>query len=106
MKTTLLFQPLLFIYLTPMTTSSTILIVLIVISALSVVIGGIASRREIGFGVALLTSLVLTPITGIILTLKSTKLPHGEYNWQILGTILGLLALGLIALLVYVWHFA
>ena len=66
---------------------------------LSVLIGILGSKRNIGFGWAFLLSLVFTPLVGLICTLISDPLPQGmPQRWGCLGmlvAILGFLFLGL-----------
>ena len=64
---------------------------------LSVLIGILGSKRNIGFGWAFLLSAVFTPLIGLICVLLSDPLPQGTPNrWGCLGTIMA--ALGLLFL--------
>ncbi|MFR9603740.1 MAG: hypothetical protein SNG02_07720 [Rikenellaceae bacterium] len=56
---------------------------------LSVLVGIIGSRRNIGFGWAFIFSLLLTPLVGLLITLLSDPLPsHKTNRWGCLGVIL------------------
>ena len=66
---------------------------------LSVLVGILGSKRQIGFGWTFLLSLIFTPFVGLICALISDPLPQGTPNrWGCLGTvvaILGFLFLGI-----------
>ena len=63
-------------------------------SFLSVLIGILGSRRNIGFGWAFLLSAVFTPVVGLICVLISDPLPQGAPNrWGCLGTIMAIVGL-------------
>lgn len=66
---------------------------------ISVLVGILGSKRNIGFGWAFVLSLVFTPFVGLICTLISDPLPQGMPNrWGCLGVvvaILGFLFLGI-----------
>lgn len=69
---------------------------------LSVLIGILGSKRNIGFGWAFLLSAVFTPLIGLICVLLSDPLPQGTPNrWGCLGNIMA--ALGLIFLVVFLF---
>lgn len=62
--------------------------------ALSVLVGLLGSKRNIGFGWAFVLSLLFTPLVGLIITLLSN--PRGNYddkNWGCLGYTLSALGL-------------
>jgi hypothetical protein len=65
----------------------------------SVLIGILGSKRQLGFGWAFLLSLIFTPLVGLVCVLISDPLPQGEpQRWGCLGmlvAILGFLFLGL-----------
>lgn len=59
---------------------------------LSVLIGILGSRRNLGFGWAFLLSAVFTPLVGLICVLMSDPLPQGAPNrWGCLGAIVAIL---------------
>ena len=61
---------------------------------LSVLVGILGSRRNLGFGWAFLLSVVFTPLIGLICALVSDPLPHGAPNrWGCLGSIMAILGL-------------
>ena len=61
---------------------------------LSVLVGILGSRRNIGFGWAFLLSVVFTPLIGLICALISAPLPQGAPNrWGCLGAIMAILGL-------------
>ncbi len=66
---------------------------------LSVLVGILGSKRELGFGWAFLLSLIFTPFVGLICALISDPLPQGApKRWGCLGVvvaILGFLFLGI-----------
>ena len=66
---------------------------------LSVLVGILGSKRNIGFGWAFVLSLVFTPFVGLICALISDPLPQGmPKRWGCLGVvvaILGFLFLGI-----------
>ena len=71
---------------------------------LSVLVGLLGSKRNIGFGWAFILSLIFTPLVGLIITLLSSeKNGYEEKNYGCIGTILGIL--GLIFLLLCVLLF-
>lgn len=59
----------------------------------SVLVGLVGSRRNIGFGWAYLLSVITTPLIGLILVLLSDPLPSGERKYGCLGTFLGLITI-------------
>ena len=66
---------------------------------LSVLVGILGSKRELGFGWTFLLSLIFTPFVGLICALISDPLPQGApKRWGCLGVvvaILGFLFLGI-----------
>lgn len=66
---------------------------------LSVLVGMIGSRRNIGFGLAFLLSLIFTPLVGLIITLLTDPLPCGSQRWGCIGTLVAVL--GLLCLVVF-----
>ena len=61
---------------------------------LSVLVGILGSRRNLGFGWAFLLSVVFTPLIGLICALISDPLPQGAPNrWGCLGSIVAILGL-------------
>ena len=58
---------------------------------LSVLVGIIGARRNIGFGLAFLVSVLFTPLVGLIVAMISDPLPYGERNWGCLGSLFGAL---------------
>ncbi len=59
---------------------------------LSVLVGILGSKRNIGFGWAFLLSLIFTPFVGLICTLISDPLPQGAPNrWGCLGVVVAIL---------------
>ena len=61
---------------------------------LSVLVGILGSRRNLGFGWAFLLSVVFTPLIGLICALISDPLPQGAPNrWGCLGSIMAILGL-------------
>ena len=61
---------------------------------LSVLIGILGSKRNIGFGWAFLLSAIFTPLVGLICVLISDPLPQGAPNrWGCLGTIMAIVGL-------------
>lgn len=63
-------------------------------SFLSVLIGILGSRRNIGFGWAFLLSAVFTPVVGLICVLISDPLPLGEpKRWGCIGSVMAILGL-------------
>lgn len=63
----------------------------------SILVGIVGSRRNIGFGWAFIFSLLLTPIVGLLITLLSDPLPSASDNrWGCIGftlSIIGVLLL-------------
>lgn len=59
----------------------------------SVLVGIIGSRRNIGFTLAFLASILFTPFVGLLLTLISDPRPGADGRLGCLGTILGILGL-------------
>ena len=71
-------------------------------SFLSVLIGILGSRRNIGFGWAFLLSAVFTPVVGLICVLISDPLPLGEpKRWGCIGAVMAIL--GLISLVSFLF---
>lgn len=71
-------------------------------SFLSVLIGILGSRRNIGFGWAFLLSAVFTPVVGLICVLISDPLPQGEpKRWGCIGAVMAIL--GLISLVSFLF---
>ncbi len=69
---------------------------------LSVLVGILGSKRNIGFGWAFLLSLFLTPIVGLICTLISDPLPQGEQKrWGCIGTIVAIIGFIILGLLLF-----
>ncbi len=62
-------------------------------SLLSVLVGLVGARRNIGFGWTFLISVIFTPLVGLIVALISDPLPTGSRKWGCLGSILGVLAI-------------
>ena len=62
-------------------------------SLLSVLVGLVGARRNIGFGWTFLISVIFTPLVGLIVALISDPLPVGSRKWGCLGSILGVLAI-------------
>ena len=61
---------------------------------LSVLIGILGSKRNIGFGWAFLLSAIFTPLVGLICVLISDPLPQGVPNrWGCLGAIMAIVGL-------------
>lgn len=61
---------------------------------LSVLVGLVGSRRNIGFGWAFILSLIFTPLIGLLFTLISRERPYTEKNkYGCIGTILAILGL-------------
>ncbi|MFI3304470.1 MAG: hypothetical protein SNF68_08515 [Rikenellaceae bacterium] len=60
---------------------------------LSVFVGLIGRNRRIGFGIAFLLSILLTPLVGLIITLLSEPLPQGYRGGELgcIGTSLGII---------------
>ena len=69
---------------------------------LSVLIGILGSKRNIGFGWAFLFSAIFTPLVGLICVLISDPLPQGALNrWGCLGTIMAIV--GLLFLVIFLF---
>ena len=69
---------------------------------LSVLIGILGSKRNIGFGWAFLLSAIFTPLVGLICVLISDPLPQGAPNrWGYLGTIMAIV--GLLFLVIFLF---
>lgn len=69
---------------------------------LSVLIGILGSKRNIGFGWAFLLSAIFTPLVGLICVLISDPLPQGAPNrWGCLGTIMAIV--GLLFLVIFLF---
>ena len=69
---------------------------------LSVLVGIIGSRRRIGFGWAVLLSVIFTPLVGLVVALLTDPLPGGDQRWGCIGTfvaVLGMLFLAAFLLL-------
>ncbi len=58
---------------------------------LSVLVGLIGSRRNIGFTLSFLLSLLFTPLVGLIFTLLSDPKPGAEQSFGCVGTLLGII---------------
>lgn len=70
---------------------------------LSVLVGIVGSRRNIGFGWAFLLSVIFTPLIGLLFTLLSDPLPGGTQRWGCLGMLLA--AAGFFFLLLFLSMF-
>ena len=61
---------------------------------LSVLVGILGSKRNIGFGWAFLLSALFTPLVGLICVLISDPLPQGVPNrWGCLGVVMAILGM-------------
>lgn len=71
---------------------------------LDVLVGLLGSRRNIGFGLAFILSVIFTPLIGLIFVLLSRELPNGAepkygclgYSFGCLGTIFMVLIVSVI----------
>lgn len=71
---------------------------------LDVLVGLLGSRRNIGFGLAFILSVIFTPLIGLIFVLLSRELPNGAepkygclgYSFGCLGTIFMVLIVSII----------
>lgn len=69
---------------------------------LSVLVGILGSRRNLGFGWAFLLSLLFSPLVGLICVLISDPLPQSEPNrWGCLGAVMAIL--GMIFLITFIF---
>lgn len=70
-------------------------------SLISVLVGFLGARREIGFGWSFLISVITTPLIGLIVTLLFDKLPVGERKWGCLGSFLAILVIAVLSILLF-----
>ena len=69
---------------------------------LSVLVGLLGSKRNIGFGWSFLLSLLFSPLVGLICALISDPLPQSEpQRWGCVGAVLAIL--GMVFLLAFIF---